>query len=125
MAEREVTESGAADQAGRLSVVATATASIHVVPLAGEIDHATGDALRQALAFPDAPCTRVVADMRQVTFMDSSGINILITSHHALAQAGGWLRLAGPTAPVMRTISIVGLDTVIGCHDTLAQALNA
>ncbi|MGA5499271.1 STAS domain-containing protein [Streptomyces cinereoruber] len=125
MAEREVTESGAADQAGRLSVVTTATDNIHVVSLAGEIDHATSDTLRQALAFPDTPCPRVVADMRQVTFMDSSGINVLITAHHALAGDGGWLRLAGPATLVMRTISIVGLDTVIDCHDTLAQALNA
>ncbi|GGR48323.1 hypothetical protein GCM10010497_59730 [Streptomyces cinereoruber] len=124
MAEREVTQNGAAEQAGRLSAVTTATDNIHIVSLTGEIDHATGDTLRQALTFPDTPCPRVIADMRQVTFMDSSGINILITSHHTLAQAGGWLRLAGPTTPVMRTISIVGLDTVIDCHDTLAQAFN-
>ncbi|MFE5038881.1 STAS domain-containing protein [Streptomyces sp. NPDC056683] len=55
--------------------------------------------------------------------MDSSGINILITAHRTLSEAGGWLRLAAPTGPVMRTISIVGIDTIIDCHETLSQAL--
>ncbi|MFC8177185.1 STAS domain-containing protein [Streptomyces sp. NPDC013012] len=66
----------------------------------------------------------MIADMRQVAFMDSSGINILITAHRTLSEAGGWLCLAGTTTAVMRTISIVGLDTVIDCHDTITQALN-
>ncbi|MFF5638695.1 STAS domain-containing protein [Streptomyces sp. NPDC012825] len=72
----------------------------------------------------DLPHPRVVADMRQVTFMDSTGINILIAAHHTLTQAGGWLRLAGTTTAVMRTIGIVGLDSVIDCRETLSQALN-
>ncbi|WP_411076087.1 STAS domain-containing protein [Streptomyces sp. cmx-4-7] len=115
-----MTETEKTEHPGRLSVVATAADSIHVVSLTGEIDHTTGDLLRQALAVPDASPPRVVADMRQVTFMDSSGINILIAAHHTLTQAGGWLRLAGATTAVMRTISIVGLDSVIDCHETLS-----
>ncbi|MER8059116.1 STAS domain-containing protein [Streptomyces sp. NPDC094022] len=55
--------------------------------------------------------------------MDSSGINILISAHRALTGAGGWLRLAALSAPVLRTVQIVGLDTVIDCHPTLDQAL--
>ncbi|TXJ77513.1 anti-sigma factor antagonist [Streptomyces lavendulae] len=56
-------------------------------------------------------------------FMDSSGINILISAHRALTKAGGWLRLAALSAPVLRTVQIVGLDTVIDCHPTVDQAL--
>ncbi|MFF7892495.1 STAS domain-containing protein [Streptomyces sp. NPDC007907] len=41
--------------------------------------------------------------MRQVAFMDSSGINILIAVHQAVTAAGGWLRLADPAGSVMRT----------------------
>ncbi|MFJ3819419.1 STAS domain-containing protein [Streptomyces sp. NPDC090056] len=123
MVDSKVTETKKADPAERLSVAATATGNVHIASLNGEIDHTTGDILRQALAVPDTSPPRIVADMRQVTFMDSSGINILITAHHALTSAGGWLRLAGTTAPVLRTIGIVGLDSVIDCHETLSQAL--
>ncbi|MFC8290570.1 STAS domain-containing protein [Streptomyces sp. NPDC057242] len=112
-----------AGQDGRLSVVTTTIEGIRVVTLSGEIDHHTGDLLRQALDVrADAP-SRVVADMQQVTFMDSSGINILITAHSALAGADGWLRLAAPHGAVMRTLQIVGVDTVIDCREKVQHSL--
>lgn len=123
MSEGEMPGSEHAGQAGQLSVVATATDGVRVLTLAGEIDHHTGDALRQALDPSDTPGPRVVVDMGQVTFMDSSGINIFIAAHHALSEAGGWLRLAAVGESVMRTISIVGVDAVIDCRATLGQAL--
>ncbi|GAB1331568.1 STAS domain-containing protein [Streptomyces sennicomposti] len=106
-----------------LSVTATlADGGVRVVTLAGEIDHHTGDTLRHALDATDG-ATRIVADLGQVTFMDSSGINILLTAHHTAATAGGWLRLAAPTPNVLRTLQIVGIDEVIDCHPTLTSAL--
>ncbi|MFC9284631.1 STAS domain-containing protein, partial [Streptomyces collinus] len=58
------------------------------------------------------------------TFMDSSGINILIAAHRTLTDTGGHLHLARPTQTVLRTLQIVGIDTVIDCHTTLPQALD-
>ncbi|GGW13104.1 hypothetical protein GCM10018980_76230 [Streptomyces capoamus] len=108
---------------GQLSVVTTATHGIRVISLAGEIDHHTGDALRHALDASDISRPRIVVDMRHVTFMDSSGINILIAAHCALSEAGGWLRLASIGGSVQRTITLVGVDAVIDCRETLRQAL--
>ncbi|KUN79926.1 anti-anti-sigma factor [Streptomyces bungoensis] len=90
---------------------------------AGEIDHQTGDTLAQALDVSGAPRPRVVVDLGQVTFMDSSGINVLITAHRTLTEAGGWLRLARPGQSVQRVLRLVGIDAVIDCHETLHQAL--
>ncbi len=115
--------SNRAEQREQLSVAATATDGVQVLNPAGEIDHHTGDALRHALDVALTAHPRVVVDLGGVTFMDSSGINVLIAAHHALTQAGGWLRLAAPTDTVMRTLQIVGVDAVIDCHDTLRQAL--
>lgn len=124
MSEGEKTDTEHAGQTGQLSVVATATDGIRVLTLSGEIDHHTGDTLRQALDTSDTPRPRVVVDMRQVTFMDSSGINIFIAAHRALSEAGGWLRLAAIGESVMRTVGIVGIDAVIDCRETLRQALS-
>ncbi|MER7837779.1 STAS domain-containing protein [Streptomyces sp. NPDC096040] len=124
MAEEEVAETEQAVQPGELSVVATATDGVHVLTLAGEIDHHTGDRLRQALDVSSTGRPRVVVGLGQVTFMDSSGINVLITAHRTFSEAGGWLRLAQPTASVMRALQLVGIGTVIDCHETLRQALS-
>lgn len=111
-----------AEQPGRLSVVTSTTEGIHVLTLAGEIDHDTGETLRDALDIR-APRPRVVVDLHRVTFMDSSGINVFIAAHRALTEAGGWLRLAALTESVLRTVQIVGVDTVIDCRPSLRQAL--
>ncbi|MGW5641049.1 STAS domain-containing protein [Streptomyces sp. NPDC003832] len=123
MSEGETTGPEHAGQAGQLSVVTTATDGIRVLTLSGEIDHHTGATLRQALDTYDTPRARVVVDMRQVTFMDSSGINMLLTAHRALSNSGGWLRLAAIGESVMRTLSLVGVDAVIDCRKTLHDAL--
>ncbi|MGW4874181.1 STAS domain-containing protein [Streptomyces chartreusis] len=114
-----------AGQPGRLSVKATVSDGIRVLTAAGEIDYDTCENLQHALEPSDPSPPRVVVDMHQVTFMDSSGINVLLAAYRTYSTAGGWLRLAGPTGAAKRALQLVGLDTVIGCHETLDQALNA
>ncbi|POX57664.1 anti-anti-sigma factor [Streptomyces sp. Ru62] len=104
--------------------MSTTVDGIRVVTPAGEIDHHTGDTLRQALDASSTPRPRVVVDLHQVTFIDSSGINIFIAAHRTLGEADGWLRLAAPRESVMRTLNIVGVDTLIDCRETLHQALS-
>jgi stage II sporulation protein AA (anti-sigma F factor antagonist) len=118
-----MTDTGQGEQAGGLSVVATATDGIRVLTLAGEIDHHTGDQLHRALDTTGTTRPRIVIDMRRVTFMDSSGINILIAAYRAVTQADGWLRLAAPTDSVLRALQLVGVDDLIECHPTLHDAL--
>ncbi|MFJ8827472.1 STAS domain-containing protein [Streptomyces sp. NPDC102467] len=38
--------------------------------------------------------------------MDSSGLNILLTAYRQATDAGGWLRLAGANAGVLRVLRI-------------------
>ncbi|MFE9451894.1 STAS domain-containing protein [Streptomyces sp. NPDC006739] len=123
MAEGEMADTEQTAQPGPLTVVSTTTDGIRVVTVAGEIDHHTGQALGQALDVSGTPRPRIVVDLSQVTFLDSSGINLFIAAHHAVAEADGWIRLAAPTEAVMRTLRIVGVDAVIDCRESLRQAL--
>ncbi|MER6345063.1 STAS domain-containing protein [Streptomyces sp. NPDC001595] len=118
-----MTNTEKAGQVGGVSVVVTGTDGIRVLTLAGEIDHHTGDQLRPALDVTGTAQPRIVIDMRRVTFMDSSGINILIAAYQAVTEAGGWLRLAAPTDSVLRVLRLVGVDDLITCHPTLRAAL--
>lgn len=61
--------------------------------------------------------------MRQVTFMDFTGINLFLAAHRSLTQAGGWLRLAGISATVLHTVQIVGIDEVLDTRDSREHAL--
>ena len=108
-----------------LTVTSTTTDNAAVVTATGEIDHNSAAPLVQALDPGNlGERTRVVIDMRQVTFMDSSGINLLLAAHRDLTPTG-WLRLAGVQESVLRTLKIVGVDMVIDCYPSLREALAA
>ncbi|WP_331749992.1 STAS domain-containing protein (plasmid) [Streptomyces longwoodensis] len=123
MAEGRMTGNGQDAHAARLSVVATATDGIRVLSLAGEIDHTNAETLRQALDVTGIPRPRIVVDLRQVTFMDSTGVNILIAAYQAVTAAEGWIRLAAPAPAISRVLQLVGVDSIITCRPTLREAL--
>lgn len=109
---------------GGLSVIRTDTDGVIVLGLHGEIDYQTVDALTQAIPSAGADAAqRIVVDMSQVTFMDSSGVNALIIAYQAATAGNGWLRLAGVRGAVLRTLQLVGIDSVITCHPTVEDAL--
>ncbi|MFG3283274.1 STAS domain-containing protein [Streptomyces sp. NPDC048111] len=121
MAESKTT---GAEPGEQLSAVVSDKDGVRVVTLTGEIDYDSADVLRRALDTTGCPVSRVIADLHQVTFLDSSGINALISAHHARTESGGRLQLAAPTETVLRTLQMVGLDTVVDTHPTLQQALD-
>ncbi|MEV7673015.1 STAS domain-containing protein [Streptomyces sp. NPDC088752] len=116
---------GEADRTKRLSVAHRTVDGICVVTLRGEIDHTAKDVLRDALIQHEAGTpSRVVADMSGVSFLDSSGINVLIFAHQHLNDVRGWLHIAAAQESVQRVLSLVGVDAVVPCRPTLEQALN-
>jgi anti-anti-sigma factor len=77
-----------------------------VIYLAGELDLATRDDLRQRLA---ALHGRVVADLSGVAFLDSSTIGVLIKTRNRLVADDGELELRNPQELPRRALETVGL----------------
>ncbi|GAA3908147.1 hypothetical protein GCM10023084_70430 [Streptomyces lacrimifluminis] len=115
-----------AHQPDRLSVEREVVDGVRVVIVRGEIDHDVKDVLSEALLSADGTVLpqRIVADLSGVTFMDSSGINVLVAAFQQVSAAQGWLRIAGAQESVLRVLTLVGVDTFIPCHPTIEQAMN-
>ncbi|MFD7797432.1 STAS domain-containing protein [Streptomyces sp. NPDC059759] len=107
----------------RLSISEGLQAGTRVLVLSGEIDLESSVLLHEAITAHGDALPRVVLDLAAVTFMDSSGIRVLAAAHLAVQSDDGWIRLVALTPPVRRVVDIVGLDTIIPCYSTLAQAL--
>lgn len=111
---------------GQLTVEDTRSDGVSVITVSGEIDNDSGAPLIRALAAAsEASPPRVVVDLSQVGFMDSSGINIFLTAHAATTSVGGWLRLAALRNNVLRTLQIVGVDSLIPRYPSVGEALGA
>lgn len=108
----------------RLSITQTTVDGTRVLAVAGALDADNVGTLRQALRLGEESASAVtVLDLGAVTFMDSSAINVLVAANRDATAAGGRLRMAALSGPVQRVVEIVGLDTIIPCYPTLAQAL--
>jgi anti-sigma B factor antagonist len=94
-----------------------------VVVAAGDIDISTAGGLRKALDAATSMSARVVLDLTSVTFMDSSGVAVLVG---ALKQRRGHqasLCLVGAGPAVRRVLDITHVDRLLPTYDTLATAI--
>ena len=97
-----------------------------VVEVSGEVDVYTAAKLRAALDEEIAAGrNRLVVDLDAVTFLDSTGLGVLVGRLKVVRNHSGWLRLVCTQDRVLRVFRITGLDTVIGIHDTLEDALSS
>jgi anti-anti-sigma factor len=92
----------------------TPTVAVLTVMISGEIDIDTCDAMRDAIR-AGRRCGRahLAVDLSGVTFMDVSGIRVLLAARGQAAAAGGSLTLLAPSPAVRRLISILGLQDVL------------
>ena len=87
-----------------------------VVAVEGEIDLATAPSFGAAIDEGLRQVGRVVLDLAGVTFMDSSGLNVLVAAASQSATPNTVLIRNAP-ASVQRLLSITGLNEVIPVED--------
>lgn len=95
-----------------------------VVRVEGELDVATGPALRDRLIeLVDGGVRHVVLDLGTVPFLDSSALGVLVTGLKRLRIAGGTMRLAACRPPVRAVMKITSLDRVFFLYPSVEAAL--
>lgn len=80
-----------------------------IFALRGELDACTSRGLAKRLIGP--PGSLVVVDLRQLTFMDSSGLGAIHAARRIAIKDGGNLFVCRPSPMVYRVLEITGLDT--------------
>jgi anti-sigma B factor antagonist len=96
-----------------------------VVRLGGELDLYNAAQVRSALADACAQGPeRIVVDLGEVVFIDSTALGILIETRTKLDKRDGLL-LAAPGLETRRALQISGLDRLFTVHDTVPDALGA
>ena len=83
-----------------------------LVSLAGELDVASADSVEARLIdIEGAGPERLVIDLRELQFMDSTGLSLLINADRRGRKAGRRVTIVSGTGPSRRILQTVGLDT--------------
>lgn len=92
-----------------------------VVGFSGELDAGVTDMADELQALA-GEADRIVVDMLNVSFIDSSVVRSLIVAHRTVTARGGWLRVVYTHHLVRRVIEMCGLTEVFPQYATVDAA---
>ena len=101
------------------------TVALHdrtVVRLEGELDAYT--APRLVACFDDLLAegvTDLVVDLGRVSFIDSTGLGVLVNAYNAAAERDGTVELVASDPRVVRVLKMTSLDQIFTVHASLEE----
>lgn len=98
-----------------------------IVRLKGELDHHTAEAVKsqmeQAIAKGDAP--HLVLSLKNLTFMDSSGLGVILGRYKQIVDRGGKLFVCEVNSAVNRLFELSGLYKIVYIQESERAALES
>ncbi len=92
------------------------TVTVH---LAGELDHCSAQSVRRELdsLIADPGVKKLILDMKQMTFMDSSGIGVILGRYRTISQRGGSMGVKNMNSHVEKIFTLSGMKQIIQVMD--------
>jgi anti-anti-sigma factor len=94
-----------------------------VAEISGEMDIASASWLREKLLLTiGCHGPAICVDLHGVTFLDCSGINVLLATARRARLEGGRMRVTRPSAQAKRIIKLLGLQGVLASVEDQGEA---
>lgn len=88
---------------------------VAVVRLQGELDMATAPLLDDTLtSVLGDGAVEVVVDLASLTFLDSTGISVLLGAGQRAGEVGTRFRVQAPNRPVRKALHLTGVEEILG-----------
>jgi anti-anti-sigma factor len=108
---------------GKLEVTKRTAGQVEILDLAGEIDLYNVGQIREAL--DGSAASKILINMAQVSYIDSTGIGLFLGAIPKFRGAGGDLRVAVTLETVRKVFTLTGLYKHIRIFETEAEALES
>ena len=97
-----------------------------VIAVSGDADLYTAPEFREKLINAIAGgAKKIVVDLSDATFVDSTMLGVLVDGNKRLQPAGGRLTLACTDRTVRKIFEVTGLDRIFGMHGSRDEALGS
>ena len=99
---------------------------IRILEVSGEIDFYSSRELRQKFQeVLDKKCSKVLVDLKKVTYVDSSGLATFVEALQRMSRVGGKLVLTSLSPSVRGVFEIAKLDSIFVLADSEEKAVSA
>jgi anti-sigma B factor antagonist len=96
-----------------------------VISVSGELDLASSPALDEELErVAEGGAAVVVVDLRELEFMDSTGLSVLVRAHQRAEEQGRHLGLVNGSQQVKRLLTLTGVAERLMVADTPEELLD-
>lgn len=103
-----------------MQIATTPGSDRYLITVSGEVDLATSPDLDTAIIESvDSEASSLVIDLTDVSFMDSSGLGVIVRGLKRCREADKDLDLVITSDRVLKVFGITGLDQVIPIHDSI------
>ena len=95
-----------------MSVEIRTTGSTVTAYLSGELDHHTAREMREAIDSSvelNMPST-LVLNFKNISFMDSSGIGLVMGRYRNISKTGGELHITGTSPQIYKVMKLAGME---------------
>lgn len=97
-----------------------------VIHMAGGLDAiAVAEFERQVMGLVESGTSKIVLDMKELQYISSAGLHIVLRLMQKVKAANGWLGLCSLSTMVEEVISLVGFRRIIPVFENLDNALQA
>lgn len=99
----------------RAEFVCDTAGSILSIRVRGEIDHHTAAAIRQgidATLFEKRPA-KLILDLSAVSFMDSSGLGLIMGRYSVMKELGGEMTVWNPSPETRAILTLAGMERLV------------
>ena len=96
-----------------------------IVSVRGELDHHYADMIRQKIdgELLSVRFKNLVFDFSGLTFMDSSGIGVIIGRYKLMRATGGTVAIVTDKKSVKKLLELSGIRKIIGIYENLSDAM--
>ena len=103
---------------GELTIRSVREGEVHTIALTGELDLSSADAVEKELARAEASDAQtILLDLSGLSFMDSTGVRLVVTAHARSRADADRLTLRRGQAAVQRVMELSGVDALLPFED--------
>lgn len=100
------------------------TADLHVLTPAGELDlYAAADFRQELFSALAGGADRLVVDLLDVTFIDSTALGVLVDASRRVRSNGGALALVCRDRNILKVLEITGLSRLFRTYESIPEAI--
>ncbi len=99
--------------------------SVLIVKIQGEIDHHCAEVIREKIEkeYQKSDAKNLIFDFEFVTFMDSSGIGMIIGRYKNVLACGGKTAVVNANEKISKIFQMAGMQKIIPQYQSITEAL--